>query len=263
MTNQPLRIIEILGRSEQGITKPFFCRAEDGESYYVKGNFAGFRALCCEWVAGELARHWGLPIAPFSIVEVPDALIKGSLRNDIFELGPGPAFGSRLVQNAGELRWAEVEGNQISADLRARVLIFDWWVANSDRMMSDVGGNPNLLWSPSSSHLSLIDHNLAFSTNLTLASLPEFAALHVFGTRILAQEMAFWECETAMAPLLQATAQLTQFWDDNPVLLDEIEAGLPEEWTETAPGFRGEVRSVLERVERDDFWGTEDDSEQS
>ena len=38
-------ITEVIGRSSQGITRPFLCRADDGRLYYVKGNGAGRRAL--------------------------------------------------------------------------------------------------------------------------------------------------------------------------------------------------------------------------
>lgn len=48
--NDPITITEVLGRSEQGMTKPFLCVAEFAE-YYVKGAYAGKNSLCCEWVA--------------------------------------------------------------------------------------------------------------------------------------------------------------------------------------------------------------------
>ena len=49
-------IVEIISRSEQGVTRPFLCRAENDALYYVKGRYAGYRALCCEWVAGRLGK---------------------------------------------------------------------------------------------------------------------------------------------------------------------------------------------------------------
>lgn len=121
-----MRIVEILRRSEQGATQPFICRGEDGYLYYVKGRHAGYEALCREWVAAELARRFGLPIAPFVIAEVPEALVKGSLSAGAIERGVGPAFGSREVPNAVELRWNEVVGDTIPHELRAQILISDW-----------------------------------------------------------------------------------------------------------------------------------------
>jgi hypothetical protein len=139
----PLTIIEVLGRSEQGMTRPFLCRADDGRLYYVKGRYAGWRSLCCEWVAGNLARAMGLRVPDFAIAEVPRLLVEGSDRPDIRDLGAGPVFASALREKAREITWAEAQG--WSAEVRARVLVCDRWVQNEDRSLSALGGNPNLL----------------------------------------------------------------------------------------------------------------------
>ena len=83
--NDPITITEVLGRSEQGMTKPFLCVAEFAE-YYVKGAYAGKNSLCCEWVANRLV-NLALPSAPlgvpmFRMGDVPRALIGGSGRAD-------------------------------------------------------------------------------------------------------------------------------------------------------------------------------------
>ena len=49
-----VQIVEIIGRATQGVTKPFICRGEDEEIYFVKGRGAGKRSLICEWVVGNL-----------------------------------------------------------------------------------------------------------------------------------------------------------------------------------------------------------------
>jgi hypothetical protein len=54
--NPPITITEVIGRSEQGMTRPFLCHADDWATYYVKGAFAGLNSLCCEWVASRLAK---------------------------------------------------------------------------------------------------------------------------------------------------------------------------------------------------------------
>jgi hypothetical protein len=100
-----VRIVEILGRSEQGVTLPFICRGDDDNTWFVKGIGAGRRSQVCEWVAGGLALELGLPIAPFEIVDVPEELVAAS--PDYRELGAGPAFGS-LRQTIMELNWAMV-----------------------------------------------------------------------------------------------------------------------------------------------------------
>ena len=61
MTSE-ITIMEIKRRSEQGVTRPFLCRGDDGRWYWVKGNGAGKLALCREWIAGRIAQLMGLPI---------------------------------------------------------------------------------------------------------------------------------------------------------------------------------------------------------
>ena len=68
-------ITEIINRSDQGVTRPYLCRSEAGDQYYVKGRHAGFRSLCCELVAGRLAQELELPIPEFEIAHVPEHLI--------------------------------------------------------------------------------------------------------------------------------------------------------------------------------------------
>ena len=40
-----LEVVEIIGRSKQGFTKPYICRCDDGEIYFVKGRSATRRGL--------------------------------------------------------------------------------------------------------------------------------------------------------------------------------------------------------------------------
>lgn len=138
-----ITITEILGRSEQGMTRPFLCRGDDDQLYYVKGKYAGQRSLCCEWVAGRLARLLGLPLPEFTMCEVPMSLVTGSDRPDIRDLGAGIAFGSLRLEGAREITWEEATNWR--PEMTAMVLLFDLWVQNEDRSLSALGGNPNLL----------------------------------------------------------------------------------------------------------------------
>ena len=65
-------ITEIGERTQQGMTRPFRCGADDGHSYYLKSRGAGWRSLVCEWIAGQLAVALELPIAPFAQVRVDE-----------------------------------------------------------------------------------------------------------------------------------------------------------------------------------------------
>ena len=167
-----VQIVEIMGRSEQGITHPFICRGDDDNTYFVKGSGAGRRSLVCEWIAGHLAVALGLPIAPFKIVEVPVELVEG---NPLYsDLGDGPAFGS-LRQTIMELNYAGID--LVPDEIQRDVLAFDWWICNWDRTLSESGGNPNLFWEPEDERLVVIDHNQAFDDNFDSEN---FLKYHVF-----------------------------------------------------------------------------------
>ena len=56
-----IEIVEVIRRTQQGVTQPYICRSEDGELYFVKGRGAGYASLAKEWVAGCLAKRLGCP----------------------------------------------------------------------------------------------------------------------------------------------------------------------------------------------------------
>ena len=113
-----VRIVEIIGRSTQGITLPFLCRGDDGKQYFVKGNGAGRRALISEWLAGHIGQRLGLSIPPFVQAVVPKELVQFSARDDIHQLGTGTGFGSRSVENVDDLAYLFVE--QVDPKVRAK-----------------------------------------------------------------------------------------------------------------------------------------------
>ena len=92
MSVHPIQIVEILKRSEQGMTRPFICRCEDDRLYYVKGRGAGPRSLLCEWLAGHLANALDLPVPEFVIAQASKELV--DLFPDGGDLGALPAFAS-------------------------------------------------------------------------------------------------------------------------------------------------------------------------
>lgn len=173
-----IEIIEILGRSEQGVTKPFICRGDDGYIYFVKGRGAGARSLICEWIASQIGVRLDLPIAPFETVEVPQELLGIAMRDDLTDLGAGMAFGSRKLPVV-ELSASHLE--YIPEELQCDVLAFDWWVCNADRTLGDTGGNPNLFWDVERETLVVIDHNQAFDRAF---SSELFAETHAFRAQL-------------------------------------------------------------------------------
>lgn len=166
----PVSIVEIIGPAEQGVSRPYKCRGEDGLLYYVKGRQTDRHSVWAEWLCGHLAVAFGLNLPPFRLVEISPELLEET-RADWRDLGAGIGFGSEHCANP---TWFEPGfAAQVPPDIQRDVLVFDWWVGNMDRTI----GNPNLLWDAAQRQLVVIDHNQAFDSAFRAR---DFAALHVF-----------------------------------------------------------------------------------
>lgn len=237
-----LTVVEVMRRSEQGITRPYVCRCDDGEIYFVKGRAATRRGLVAELLSGCLAISLGLPVAHFDIAEIPEELqqVPG-----LHELGRGPAFASRRVVAA---EFTRTEIIDVPPTLRYDVLCFDWWIRNGDRQLSDRGGNPNLLWQPrGEGQLTVIDHNLAFDDNFDVAA---FTDGHVFHDDIfdvfedVDHRMNYTaRFHRALGAWDAAVARIPQSW----FFIDE-EQTIPSSFSIDA------MRACLDRAFTPEFW---------
>lgn len=233
-----LRVVEVIGRSSQGVTRPFLCRADDGLQYYVKGTGAGRQALINEWMAGYLGKSFGLPLPHFDLIEVTSDLVRYSARPDLTELGPGIGFASQMVPNTDELSYSFC--GAVDPELAARILLFDWWVRNADRTLTIEGGNVNLLWTHRDRKLHVIDHNLAFDA----ADMTGFWDEHVFRDRRDEWTGEFIKSNKAL--MSQAIQGVDAQWH-----------ALPEGWTEIDTGVTlAMLVKLLSRfeTEADKFW---------
>lgn len=235
-------IIEVLRRSEQGVTKPYICRADDGEMYFVKGRGAGRRSLICEWMAGHLAKAFGLPVADFELLEVSSDLVAAS-GPWLDDLGEGVVFGSR--QHPATMEFGLPHLRLVEPALRRDVLVFDWWVRNADRSLSERGGNPNLCWDQAASRLLLIDHNQAFDRGFVAA---DFLQTHVFRE------------EWRSIDLVEQANYLTRFESALAAWPAAINA-IPEEWwfvdaerTVPADASAEALKDTVERFRAPNFW---------
>lgn len=59
---------------------------------------------------------------------------------------------------------------EVPDGIQQDVLVFDWWIHNGDRLLTERGSNPNLFWNPASRELIVIDHNQAFDPDFDAAS---------------------------------------------------------------------------------------------
>ena len=242
-----VQIVEVARRTDQGMTHPFVCRGDDQEWYFVKGLDAGRKSLIAEWIAGNLALSLDLPIAPFAIVHVPEELVDAGGPLDLSGLGVGPVFGSRL--QAGVMELSAVAVQKIPDALQQDVLVFDWWVRNPDRFLTEQGGNPNLFWEPYTGDLVVIDHNQAFSNSF---SAKDFFDFHIFREQtcsVFGDMLRHAEYAPRLAAALEA-------W---PRIVDAI----PTEWQfadpeQTVPADFdvGAAHRLLARYNDEDFWKT-------
>ena len=92
----PISVVEILGPAEQGVSRPYRCRGEDGLLYYVKGRQTDRHSLWSEWLCGHLALAFGLKIPPFKLMEISEDLLMET-RPELRNIGAGIAFGSQRL----------------------------------------------------------------------------------------------------------------------------------------------------------------------
>lgn len=152
-----IQIVEVIGPAAQGKSMPLLCGGADGHRYYVKGQQTNRASLWREWICGHLAEALGLPLPPFALVQLDPALVK-ELPKDQQAIGSQPAFGSRERPHTA---WLELGISQrVPVELQCDVLVFDWWVRNTDRLC----GNTNLLWDAEQEELVVIDHNPALDS---------------------------------------------------------------------------------------------------
>ena len=209
-------VIEIIDRCAEGtcVSRPFRARTDDGSLYWIKGCGSGWtrHELCHELLAARLATALEIPIAEYTILDVPPMLLEFCAVPGIEALHAGPAFGSLHVENGVSL--PPVAVHSVPEPLRQKILLFDWWIQNEDRILSELGGNVNLLWNPNGRRLTIIDHNNAFDNDFDES---EFFQNHVFQAE-----------RTRMSePFLLEQSQL---FEKAATFFTELIKDFPEEW---------------------------------
>lgn len=242
--NQPTVVMEeVIGRAQQGATEPFICRGDDGLIYYVKGVGAGRRSQIAEWVCAKLATAFGLPVADYALVEVPQALIDAPVRSDIRDLGAGVCFASCQLPHAQEFNVSL--SDRVEPSLSMDILVFDWWVRNDDRKLTPYGGNPNLLWDVRADELKVIDHNLAFDREFKAG---DFLAMHVFREQ---WNHVFGDLDLRQHYVARLEACIQR--------LPEVRDSIPEPWWWLGADVPAditwdEIEVVLLRARQPQFW---------
>lgn len=212
-----LNIVEIIKIASQGMTKPFLCKGSDGKTYYAKGKRASAPGLIKEWMAGNLAKAFGLPIPNFSCAYIDRLLVESYGSEAVEYLGSGDIFVSEQIKSATDFKHQML--NKIKPQLQQDILLFDLWIENADRTLSECfSGNPNLLWQSEQNQLYIIDHNLAFDTPFDLKT---FKETHVCQAHFLTSQLNIQEKQELESKLENSLANWSQWWDK-----------IPKEWKE-------------------------------
>lgn len=240
-----LEVIEVIRKSEQGMGSAYFCSGSDGANYWVKGESAQREFQVNEWLAGHLAKEFGLPIAHFCLIRI-DEDFSMYLPVDKSDIGAGVAFASTHVVGANELQRFELKN--IPSELKRDLLVFDYWVQNADRTI----GNPNLLWLASESKLIVIDHNLAFDDDFSEAQFfSGSGAGHIFS-----------DVKDDIFSDLDVIARYKAKMEECMPVVEEALSSIPSDWNFiSADGVDAieidydSKRKILDRFRDEMFWG--------
>lgn len=211
-----IEIVEIIRPADQGRTTPFLCTASDGNVYFVKGYPASPVGLIKEWMGANLALAFGLPIPEFQIAYLDEDLADAYEGSAASELKGGYVFASKQIPSVTELKFETI--SHLDKHTKLAVLIFDLWLEHEDRTLTELGGNPNLLWKPEESKLYVIDHNLIFESAFSQES---FWATHAFKSEFYNKQDDLIETQIFEERMKSALDSWQSAWDK-----------VPDEWLE-------------------------------
>lgn len=232
-------ITEILYQMKQGATAPYLCVADNGEKYVIKRNRAGFEGCIKEWMLGKLGHAFGLPIPDCELVYVNCMLLEYN-DNYQMEIGEGVAFASQFIDDLQEVNYQQLQTD--SSQIHKDLFVFDYWIRNLDRTLTELGGNPNLFFRQSNKNLVVLDHNLALDEEFDFDT---YRDLHVCS--------GFW-----LDQLDFSTQQNYSERIDNAMLFwDDLVSQIPDDWKDghaDFDGFINQIRLVLNEYRDNIFW---------
>ena len=129
---------------------------------------------------------------------------------------------------------AKIKGLTLAREL----FLFDYWIGNGDRTLTDKGGNPNLFYPPQEEKFWVLDHNLAFDSQLNFEL---FSETHL-GRHAWIQDRGSSAEERYRSTLEVCLSQL-------PAILSNI----PTEW-EPTDDILNQITVSLNRITNDNFW---------
>ncbi len=209
----------------EGGSVPALVEADDDGLYVVKllGAGHGRKALVAELIAGELARHIGLPVPDQVLVELDATLAKAEPDGEIQELldrSAGTNIGLDFLP--GALAFAPAIGPAPEPDLAAGVVWLDAFTTNVDR----TARNPNLIvWHR---RLHLIDHGSALYIHHSWKDPEEHARRPFPQVRdhvLLPFAGSISDADRRLAPLVDRD------------VLESLAAAIPDDWLQPEDGL--------------------------
>jgi|1186.fasta_scaffold224526_2 hypothetical protein len=228
----------------EGGSVPALVEADDDGLYVVKllGAGHGRKALVAELLAGQVARHLGLPIPDLVLVELDATLSKAEPDGEIQDLlarSAGTNFGLDFLP--GSLAFAPTASPRPDSELAAVVVWFDAFLTNVDR----TARNPNLIvWHR---RPYLIDHGSALYIHHTWSE-PATHARRPF-TQVKDHVLLPFA-----GPIADADARLAAMLDA--ATLEGFAEAIPDDWLQPEVGLpdpaahrRAYVDYLLARLE--------------
>lgn len=241
MESPKISVIEFIRRINEGSTKPFLCRCDDDNLYVVKSMpLMPPKHLLAEFISACLASDLGLPLPDFNIVYIPEEILEFSPELSK-EVTSGYAFATRYIENAVSLSFAQSRNEQVvPIEEQKSIYLFDRWIMNGDRSLTDKGGNVNILYDVEHDRYYLIDHNLAFDQN----AVAEDFDYHVYSHKSRSWVFDMVDQVAQRDKLLNSYCRMPHFWED-----------VPPEWC-TDQDFINSIDTTLNRADTDEFWSS-------
>lgn len=231
---EEIYIEQIIRETKQGQTSPYICKDDRSETYIVKGSRTTGLGLAKEWICARLGDVFGLPIPPFTIAWVDTPFIESGY--EMYEYN----FASKFVKGIQDITLITL--NQVPQNIVNDLYIFDYWIQNADRNLTESGGNPNLFVDQRNGEVYVLDHNLAFDETF---SLEQHKSLHVC------------HCRQEWTSLVEVDKQSYTVRFDNALSqLDTIMEEIPDDWLmlTTREELKNSMFAILQRYKHDKFW---------
>ncbi|QFT39837.1 MULTISPECIES: HipA family kinase [unclassified Vibrio] len=220
----------------QGQTGPYLCADENDKEYIVKGPRTTYTGLVHELVCATIGKAVGLPIPNFDIAYIDRMLV----RYGDYSLEEGDWFASQFEPNVQDLVYSAIPN--LDPNMMKLLFIFDYWIKNNDRTLTEKGGNPNVFIKPDGHSIVVLDHNLAFCPTFD-DEWEEKKIYHVGASAWYQEQLDLYDKQHFME-LMEAA--MLEF--------DKIE--YPDEWLENCPNdsIIDDIRLTLSRYETEEFW---------